>query len=85
MAVSDAEYIGDGRPDGTIVGRTSTELVGFHGVTPVAQASFVSAVATTAAALTVYGYTTTAQANAIPTAINSILTVLINKGLMASS
>lgn len=29
--------IGDGRPDGTTVGATTSDLVSFHGVTPVAQ------------------------------------------------
>lgn len=83
--VTYSEYVGDGRPDGTILGRTSTELVAFHGATPVAQASTIASVATTGAALTVYGFTTTAQANAIPTAINSIITALINKGIVAAS
>jgi hypothetical protein len=30
------EYIGDGRPDGTIVGQSSEKL-GFYGATPVVQ------------------------------------------------
>ena len=31
------EYVGDGRPDGTIVGRASTEKVGFWGTAPITQ------------------------------------------------
>lgn len=81
--ITASEYIGDGRPDGTIIGRTSTELLGFYGTTPVVRRSgsvqaavstaAISAVATTGAALTVYGYTTTAQANGIPVQLNAAL------------
>lgn len=77
------EYVGNGNPDGTIFGRTSTELVGFYGTTPVVRRSgsvqaaistaAVTSVVTTGSALTVYGYTTTAQANAIPVAINALI------------
>lgn len=35
--MAEYEYVGDGRPDGTIVGRASTEKVGFYGTTPVVQ------------------------------------------------
>ena len=35
--MAEYEYIGDGRPDGTIVGRASTEKVGYYGTTPVVQ------------------------------------------------
>jgi len=31
------EKIGDGRPDGTVVGQSATEKVGFYGTTPVVQ------------------------------------------------
>jgi hypothetical protein len=31
------EYIGDGRPDGTIIGQDATEKIGFYGATPVVQ------------------------------------------------
>jgi hypothetical protein len=31
-------YIGDGNPDGTVMGKSASELIGFYGVaTPVAQ------------------------------------------------
>ena len=68
-----AEQVGTGCPDGTNIGRSSTELVGFHGVTGVAQASFIATV------------TASTTITAAVAAINSILTVLSNKGLMASS
>jgi hypothetical protein len=37
MADSVYEVIGDGRPDGTIICRTTTEKVAFFGATPVVQ------------------------------------------------
>lgn len=31
------EYVGDGRPDGTVIGQDATEKIGFYGATPVVQ------------------------------------------------
>ena len=31
------EYIGDGNTDGTCLGQSSSELIAFHGATPIAQ------------------------------------------------
>ncbi len=44
-----AEYnhVSDGRPDGTMVGNSSTDLVGFYGTTPVDQPSALTAQLTT--------------------------------------
>lgn len=59
MATSTAsttvQYVGNGNPNGTIIGLTSTELVGFYGVTtPVARranaAQATSTVATASSA-----------------------------------
>jgi hypothetical protein len=44
--MAEYEYIGDGRPDGTIVGRAATEKVGFYGTTPVVQPAPAVAVGT---------------------------------------
>lgn len=57
---------------GTRIGTTSSQKLSFHGVTPVAQASAISAPSG--------GSTIDAEARA---AINSIRTVLTNKGLTA--
>lgn len=45
-------YLGDNNPDGTVLGTSTTEKIGFHGVTPVAQQT-VPAVATGATVATV--------------------------------
>jgi ribosome-interacting GTPase 1 len=79
------EYLGNGNGDGTTVGKSATEKVSFHGVTPVVQAATIAAVATTGAAITSYGFTTAAQANAIVSNLNSIRTALIDKGIIASA
>ncbi len=74
-------------PTGGQVGRASTELVGFWGHVPVVQPAVITAVTTTAATSTTnaYGYTTAAQADAIVTAINDIITKLIATGYTAAS
>lgn len=64
------EYLGDGNPDGTVLGR-STDKVGFYGTTPIVQA--------TVAATT----TTTATTTALQTDIDAIRTALQNLGLIA--
>jgi hypothetical protein len=35
--MAEYEYVGDGRPDGTVVGRAATEKIGFYGTTPGTQ------------------------------------------------
>ena len=64
------EVIGDGNSDGTQLGSSSSELVGFHGATPTDQD----------AAITL----TSGTLGDSNTAINSILTFLRAKGLIAA-
>ena len=43
------EYIGNGNPDGTIIGLSSTELLGFYGITtPVARPAITAITTATA-------------------------------------
>jgi hypothetical protein len=59
-----AEKLGMGVPDGTIVGRSATDLIGFYGTTPVAQrASAVQATSTVG----------TASSTALDTATKAML------------
>ena len=79
------QYLGNNlTSDGVVLGQSSGK-VGFYGVTPVVKASAITAVASTAATSTTnaYGYTTAAQADAIVTAVNSIITALQNIGVTA--
>ena len=72
--------IGGGSPQ--TIGTAATSLVGFYGATPVVQQTKPVAVATTAPALTSYGFTY-AQASAILTAINTAITALTTLGIWA--
>ena len=78
MAIEQVTYNGD---DGAVIGSSATELVSFHGATPVAQAAICTAIVTGVTA----GAATSADFLTLTTTINAIRTVLINKGLMAAS
>lgn len=78
-------YIGDNGPDGISVGASITELVSMYGVAPVAQraGSAQAAVTTTAATSTTpYGFSTSAQADAIVTLVNEIRASLVAFGII---
>jgi len=71
---------GGGQP--AEIGTSATDLVGFYGVAGVAQASAITAVTTTGATTTApFGYSTSTQANAIVSALNSVITALHNIGI----
>jgi hypothetical protein len=79
------KQLSDGSPGGTTLGQSATDLISFHGATAVAQAAVSASVSTTAPVSGAFGFSTSAQAIAVLTALNDILTCLKNKGLMASS
>ncbi len=62
--------LSDGNPDGTNMGQSTSDLIGFYGVTNIAQATVT---ATT---------TTTATTTALQTDIDAIRTALENLGLI---
>jgi hypothetical protein len=64
------KQLSDGNPDGTTLGQSASDLVAFHGSAPVDQAASI-ALATNA---------TIGSANV---AIRSIITALVEKGLLA--
>lgn len=79
-----AKQLSDGS-GGVVVGQSAADLVALHGVTPVAQAATIAAVASTAAtSSTPFGFAE-AQANAIVANLNAIRTALINKGIIAAA
>lgn len=65
-----AYEVGDGRPDGTVMGQSATEKIGFYGVTTVAQQSLTQQT----------GTQTTTQLRAELTALQDALAAL---GLIA--
>ena len=76
------EQVSYNAPDGSMWGRTSTELIGFLGTTPTGISTIVSNFTgiTTATVSTagIFGFTTSTQANAIANAVNE----LRRKGLL---
>lgn len=76
----------DGNSDGVTLGGAATALAGCYG-NAVVQASTIAAVATTASSSTTnaFGYTTSTQADAIVSGLNSVITALKNFGIVASA
>jgi hypothetical protein len=68
----------------TALGNASTDLIAFHGAAPVDQAAAITAVGTSipVAACAAFGLTST-QLTAIITGLNSVITALQEKGLLA--
>jgi hypothetical protein len=67
-----ANYLFNGdASNGVLLGGSATNLVGFHGATPVAQAGAITALSNSA------------TGTEIATAVNAIITALKNKGLTA--
>ncbi len=79
-------YITDYNDDGSCMGQAAAEKIAFHGTTPAIQQTAPTAVGTTSAvttALTSWGFTTSTQADAIVTAVNTLRSVLVTYGLIA--
>lgn len=69
-------------PDGAQMGKGATEKIAFYGATPVVQPTKATAAATTLSVSTSpFGFTTSTQANAVVTAVNTIITILTTLGL----
>jgi hypothetical protein len=63
------KQLSDGGPAGTKLGQSSTDLVGFYGVTPVVRGAAITTLATTP------------TATDIATAVNSIISRLATVGI----
>ena len=63
--------LSDGGADGTRLGKTAADLVGFHGASPSDQASGIT-------------LASNATAATVRTALRSVITALSEKGLIAS-
>ncbi len=64
-----ARQLSDYNSEGNVLGQASADLVGFHGVTPIARASIASVATAATIATAVAG-------------VQAILTALSNKGLI---
>jgi hypothetical protein len=78
------QQLSNGNDEGTVLGQSSTDKIGFYGnATPVARPS-VSAYTTTTAAIstsTNWGYSTSTQADAINTQVVSLTAAMRNLGI----
>ncbi len=80
------QQIGCNDDDGAVFGASASELIAFHGKTPCDQAAVVTSVTTTTVTQTSpFGFASTTQATALITAVNSIIALLKEKGLMAEA
>lgn len=79
------KQLSDGNPDGTVLGQSSSDLIAFHGKTACDQYAVVTAISTSVLTTGKLGFNTTAQANKLIAAVNSIIALLKEKGLMAES
>lgn len=61
--------LSNGDTDGTVLGQSATDLVGFHGATPVARAAAIA---------------NATDAATVITQLNALLAALRTKGLIAS-
>lgn len=78
-------YLDDGAPDGTVLGQGTQSKIGFYGTVPQVQLSAVTTVTTTAAVShsSNWGYSTSVQADAIVTAVNTLISRFSSTGLTA--
>jgi hypothetical protein len=71
-------------PDGAQVGASSTELIAFHGSTPVDQYATVATLTLTTVLSSGFGFQTSAGAVAAIAAINSVIDCLKEKGIIGT-
>ena len=83
IVTSSTQVVSLSTPDGYILGPNTTDLVGFYGKTPVVRAAAITLPAATASTNTTpYGFTTSAQADAIVTSLRACLAALQANGLL---
>lgn len=87
---SQLKYVGDGNPDGIVIGKTTSQKLSFWAATPVVKQTISNAaVATTVAvstasgAITSWGFAGSTQANAIVSLVNEIRALIVTLGLGA--
>jgi len=69
--------------DGTTIAGASSDKISAYGATPVTQAAAITDPGTVTASNGGWGFATSTQANAINTAVSSIITALKNFGITA--
>lgn len=81
------KQLSDGGPDGTILGQSASDLIGFHGTAGTAQVALSATAAVSTAAATsgsaIYGFTS-AQANGVILLANALRAALVTKGIAST-
>lgn len=77
--------LSDKGPDGTRLGQSASDLIGFHGASPTDQAAVQAALSTQFVSIGGYGFSTSTAIHSIVAAIDAVTACLREKGLMASS
>jgi hypothetical protein len=80
--------LSDGGPDGTRLGQTSTDTVGFFGKTPVVRyaTSIADIISTAASNLTSqFGFVTSTQADQVVAAVRKLIAMSNGYGLSSSA
>lgn len=80
-----SKQLSDGGPDGTVLGQSAADKIGFHGTAGTAQValSATPAISTAAATTGAYGFTS-AQANSIVALANALRAALVTKGIAST-
>ena len=81
------KQLSDNGPDGTVLGQSAADLIGFHGTTGTAQVALSAKAALTTSVLAtgsaIYGFNS-AQSIAIVPLINALRAALVTKGLAST-
>lgn len=82
------QHRSNAHPDGTLLGQSATDLIAFHGASPTDQYALITAVSTTVplsvTGNTVYGFQSSDQFNNLIAAVNAVIAMVKEKGLVAS-
>lgn len=78
------KQLSDGSSDGTVLGQSASDLIGFHGTSGTDQAAATTSVSSGGVSIGGWGFSTSVVANGIVTALNDVIACLKEKGLMAS-
>jgi hypothetical protein len=82
------KHLSDKNPDGTVLGQSAADLVGFFGATAVSQPADANQAAPSSTAATngtPFGFTTSTQANALIACVRQIQSDLVKLGLIKGS
>lgn len=80
------KQLSDGNPTGTTLGQSASDLIGFHGATPSDQRASTATLSMTIMSTlsgTIFGFTSSDAGVSLVNAVNEIMALLREKGLMA--